>query len=311
MRWAIPVLLLTALLETATLPVAAAEAVVDLQQSDDRVTVHIGNETFTEYVFHGYKKPFFRDLHVAGGLVVTRSLDAADVTDHPHHKGLWIAVDEVGESRHWNENQTIRSESVKIVQQRDGDADRPAVFTTVNTWLNADAEPLLTETTTWTITSDRLIAAVIQLTPAGTQPVTFHDTKEGFFAVRMANALRVKGGSGKITNAHGDQGEDRVWGQPAEWVDYSGTKDGQAVGIALFDHPDNPRPSRYHVRDYGLFAISPFGESAYTNGKQDAQPVTLAPGEELTLRYAAFVHTGNATAADVAARHQRYRKTGS
>jgi len=35
---------------------------------------------------------------------------------------------------------------------------------------------------------------------------------------------------------------------------------GKTVGIAVFDHPSNPRhPTTWHVRDYGLFAANPLG----------------------------------------------------
>ncbi|MGC1272998.1 MAG: PmoA family protein [Planctomycetaceae bacterium] len=297
---------LAALLALTPLVAHAAEPVVSLQQTDGAIEITIGNQPFAAYRYQGFKKPFLADLRAPDGTVITRSLDAEAVTDHPHHKGLWISVDEVDEHKHWKEDQRILAHRVNVVAKQDGDPSEPAEFRVVNHWLGNGGVPLLKESTTFRIFPDRLVAADIRLTPAGAEPVEFADTKEGFFAIRVRDELREKGGTGKIVNANGQKGEAEAWGQAAPWVDYSGTVDGKPVGVAIFDHPDNFRPSRYHVRAYGLFAVSPFGESAYTNGKNEAKPVHLKPGETLRLRYAAFLHAGDAESADVAARFKKY-----
>ncbi|HEV8063129.1 MAG TPA: DUF6807 family protein, partial [Gemmataceae bacterium] len=43
-------------------------------------------------------------------------------------------------------------------------------------------------------------------------PITFGDTKEGSFGIRINDALREQGGKGKLTNADGKTGERQVWG---------------------------------------------------------------------------------------------------
>ncbi len=300
-------ILLAGLLALAPAFVAAADkpGPVRLEKADGTVEITIGGAPFATYHFKGYEKPFLAPLRTAGGVAVTRSLDKEAITDHPHHKGLWVGVDEVNGNRHWMEAQPVRNETVEIVKA-EGD---PAVFKAVQRWIGKDGKPVLTETDTVSVSADRLVAYDLALTPAGDEPVEFGDTKEGFFAVRLRDELRGKGGTGKIVNANGAAGEKETWGRTAAWVDYSGTVDGKPVGVAIFDHPANVRPSRYHVRDYGLFAISPFGEKAYTNGENDPNEIVLKPRESLRLRFAAFVHDGDREAADVAGRYRKYVET--
>ncbi|MFM7160367.1 MAG: DUF6807 family protein, partial [Planctomycetaceae bacterium] len=59
--------------------------------------------------------------------------------------------------------------------------------------------------------------------------------------------------------------------------------------------------SRFHVRDYGLFTLSPFGQKAYTNGALPAEPFKLPAGASARLRYGLFVHDGEVPAAQIQA----------
>ena len=59
---------------------------------------------------------------------------------------------------------------------------------------------------------------------------------------------------------------------------------GEKVGIAILDHPANPRhPVRWHVRGYGLFAANPFGLSVFTNDKSQDGAMTVEPGQTPAL----------------------------
>jgi hypothetical protein len=258
-------------------------------------------------------KPYVFPLYTPGGVNV---LDYAP-DDHPHHKGLWVSVDEVelhlpgknggegetlGPFKHWVEQGRIETQSV----QRDAEAGS---IRSVNHWLSPNGTPVMAETTLVTAHGNGLIEYDITLSPPpGGGTVKIGDTKEGFLGVRMAKELTAKGGAGVITNSEGGRGESECWGKPAAWCDYSAPagRDGSGGGVALFDHPKNERPARYHVRAYGLMAVSPFGPKAYTKGKESAAPIEITADNPLRLRYAAYVHLGDAEGGGVSDAYRTY-----
>ncbi|MEM9701828.1 MAG: PmoA family protein [Planctomycetota bacterium] len=306
-------------LQFASVKRRAADPAVTLTGAVTTASVRIGDRP--SFVWHSagppkrnylpLPKPYLFPLYTPSGVNV---LDYASL-DHPHHKGAWISVDEVelhagdGESRgpfkHWVENGRIETEEVQYDSQQ-------ATIRVVNRWLSPKGVPLLTEETTIAVSIDEptggtLLQYDIQLSPPpGGGTVIIGDTKEGFLGIRMAPQLDVKRGAGVITNSEGGVGEDACWGKPAAWCDCSApaTDDFPGGGVALFDHPENFRSARYHARGYGLMAISPFGPQAYSKGKEEASPVEIK--EPLRLRYALFVHDGDAQAGGVAAAYQRY-----
>ena len=284
---------LTAVAAGFVFPVAAVAGTVRLEQRGEAIDVAIDGEPFTAYrTSRTLPKPFFAPVRSAGGAIVTR--DLTDPEDHPHHKGVWIAVDEVSGVKFWMEEGRIENQRAELLVP-EGD---PARMRVVNHWLGADGKPLLVETTEIDIHGDRLLAFDIRLTPASA-PVTFGDTKEGFFAIRLADTMRESEG-GHVLNAGGAIGAENCWGKPARWIDYYGAVDSQTHGVAIFDHPDNARAGRYHVRGYGLFGISPFGQQTYSEGKLPADPLRLQAGQAVRLRYGLYVHPGDANQARVA-----------
>ncbi|MGH7127110.1 MAG: PmoA family protein [Planctomycetaceae bacterium] len=290
------------LLLFSTAALDAGEQTVRLEMHEDTLTVTIDGAEFATYHFGDeLPKPFFADVRAPGGTVVTRTLNDPVDKDHPHHKGIWVAVDEVNEVDFWAEKGKIDNASVKPLVAE----GNPAKLQVVNHWLSEDEKPMVTETTIISIYPNRVMAYDITFT-AVDRPAEFLDTKEGLFAVRLRKPLTARDGSGTIVGANGETGEKALWGKPNEWIDYYGEAEGRTVGVALFDHPDNLRPSRYHVRGYGLFAISPFGDKAYSGGEEEAKPVHLEVGEKLRLRYGVYIHAGDTHSANVAAVYRDY-----
>jgi hypothetical protein len=102
-------------------------------------------------------------------------------------------------------------------------------------------------------------------------------------------------------------GEKQVWGKPSDWCDYSGEIAGEKVGVAILDHPANPRhPVRWHARAYGLFAANPWGLAAFTNDKSQDGAMTIEPGKSLRYRYRVIIHPGTVKDADIAGLFTRY-----
>jgi|GEM_PF-1312875 len=76
-------------------------------------------------------------------------------------------------------------------------------------------------------------------------------------------------------------------GIKARWVDFSGkVAEGRFAGVAVFDHPDNPR----HPSSWWLSGKMPYFSPAILFHK----PYTLGAGKSLTLRYRILIHTGHA-----------------
>ncbi len=263
---------------------------------------------------HGksWNKPFLYPMHAPNGKNVLRDIIATkkeqgsskEGTDHFHHKGVWVSVDSVNDKRlnFWHEEDKIVCDKVEHESQKSGSG----TLTIHNTWMEGE-KALLKETTTATFYPSRLVTYHISLA-AVNKDVTFYDTKEGFFAVRLAHTMREMQG-GFVTNADGLKGANECWGKPTPWIDYYGMVDGETCGVTLMDHPSNFRKSRYHVRTYGLFSISPFGPKKYSNNKEEASPVTLKPGDDgLQLTYGLYIHDGDTMAGKVAEHYQEFLK---
>lgn len=48
--------------------------------------------------------------------------------------------------------------------------------------------------------------------------VTIHDTKEGLFAIRVADWLSEKYGTGRYLSSNNDETEAQVWGTATDWT---------------------------------------------------------------------------------------------
>jgi hypothetical protein len=224
---------------------------------------------------------------------IKKDLISDDKYDHPHHKGIWFSVDEINRSRHWMERDLVQNQQVEL----EGSGTDSARLKLVNNWLDEKGQLVLIEKSTVTFHPNRLIEYDAELI-AAVDDLHIGDTKEGMFAIRVPASMKEKGGGGIVTNSDGLKTTKECWGKTADWVNYDGPIEGHMFGVTIMDAPQNPWRSRYHVRDYGLFSVNPFGAGAYTGGSEDKQPPhdrTLKKGESLRFKYGAWIHGPNVT----------------
>ena len=293
-----------------------ALAQVKLTKESDRVRVEIGGAPFGELYFGpDAPKPYFSPLRSASGKIVTRQWpmvqDLGESKDHQHHRGLWLGYIDVNGFNFWeNEFSYHRANGGKMVTTSVHVHDN-AVHLSID-WLSPTGEKVLTEDRTMTFSAGkdlRIVDFDATLT-AGDKPAVFGDDKDGAFGIRMADKLTEKTGTGVILNSKGERTMKEAWGKPADWLDYSGTLDGEAVGIALFDHPDSfHHPARWHARDYGLVSANPFADHAY-DPSQPVRNFKLDPNGHIHLRYRVVVH-GKLDAAGIQKLYDAWTKGGN
>lgn len=242
-------------------------------------------------------------------------------TDHPHHRGVWFSHGEVNGVDFWANEPTQRSghpkgrialKEIGPIQTGEAAGRIYASFL----WKGPGGEVLLEERRAMTFSrqgADNAVDFDIVL-EAVADSVHFGDTKEGTFAVRMATELeephyRAEGikRTGRILNAEGRATEAAAWGKRSPWVDYAGSVEGKPLGVAIFDHPSNPKhPTYWHVRGYGLFAANVFGEHDFHADESRDGSLTLAKGETLRFRYRILVHEGATADADVRGKYEAW-----
>ena len=291
---------------------------VQITQLPDRLSIEINGQPFTEYHFKDVPRPYYYPVLGPDGLAMTRNWPMKsppdEEHDHPHHRSLWFAHGSVNGKDFWSEEKNFG----KTVHDGFTEIKSGKKFGEIKSrdkWVAADGSLVCTDDRTVRIynpgqANERVFDFEVTLHASNGQ-VVLGDTKEGTMAMRLAETMRLKGkvGHGHIVNSNGVRDGD-TWGKRADWCDYYGPVDGQIVGVAIFDHPKNPRhPTWWHVRDYGLFAANPFGQHDFESLRdKTAGNLTIPAGKSLTFRYRFYLHAGDEQQAKVAERYQEYVK---
>lgn len=272
---------------------------VTVSESENRFTIETGGQPFATLRLD-LQRPCIHPLAGPGGVSVLRNYPVAKATpgesaDHPHHTGLWFAHGSVAGEDFWHGKETTQKPHHWSATTSEGGV---TVEGSID-WLKSGGEKTLTEKRTLRFSSDdqaRTIDFTSELTSATGEAVTFGDTKEGTFAIRMAPELRLEGkvAAGSAFNSEGVEGK-AIWGKRARWVCYSGTVGDEKISVAIFDHPSNLRhPTWWHARAYGLCAANPFGIHDFENKPAGSGDFELAAGDRLRLDYRVLLLEGNA-----------------
>ncbi|WP_409012626.1 PmoA family protein [Dyadobacter sp. 3J3] len=296
---------------------------VDLvdNKKEKKVEVNIDGKPFTSYFYPGedvLKKAVLYPVMTAKGTLVTRGwpLDPrpGERIDHPHHVGIWLNYENVNDNDYWNNSNAV--DHVKhaygtikhtgITSMKSG-KDKGELTVTAD-WVDRDGKLTLQEKTTYIFSGKGTTRTVDRLTTlTAVIDAAMPDVKDGMFAIRVARELELpstkpeiftdasgiatkvptlnnEGITGNYKNSNGVTGED-VWAKRAVWCNLTGKIKDEDISIAIIDHPKNVGyPAYFHARGYGLFAVNPLGQKAFSDGKEVLN-FKLKKGESTTFRY--------------------------
>lgn len=247
----------------------------------DGGTVKLGNPKLLVYK-HGDVafKPYVKDLHTPGGINVLR--DAPH--DHLHHHALMYAM-KVDGVNFWEEvGEAGRQLTKEVVREDDG-------LRTRLHWVNTGDEVLLHE--------DRRIRVPHVAQPGATlaewtSRFTVPEGRDGAvlggnhyhgLGMRFVASMDENGTFLSSSDAEGEvvRGTERL--TPGAWCAYRAEAEGKPVTVAMFDHPDNPRPALWFTM------TEPF---AYLSATINLwrEPLEMKQGETVTLTYGVAVWDG-------------------
>jgi hypothetical protein len=301
-------------------PAAVPATGISIVTHPEKLTVLMDGRLFTEYRYTNGPMPILYPLIGPTGAGVTRNFPMEDQPgeeqDHPNHRSMWYAHGLVNGVDFWSD----APEAGRIVHDGflavRGGAEQ-GVIRARNKWIAADGRVVCSDERKFTFhrtgPAERVIDFEVTINADQGEEVVLGDTREGTMALRVAEPMRLMrlvGGpnpQSSVVNSEGAR-DLETWGKRAKWCDYAGPVSGGIVGVALFDHPKNPRhPTWWMVRDYGLFAANPFGQHEFEKlANEHVGDLKIPAGQSVTFRYRLLLHRGTAEQANVARHYEAY-----
>ncbi len=263
--------------------VSAAEPRLRLADSKgEKVAVLYGGTTLLEYRYSASRpKTYVHPLCLPDGRAIT--LDGPK--DHVHHRGLMVAWSEVNGIDFWGEINPARHGEIvhqKFERLRDG---AEAQIAAVNLW-KAEGKALLAERRTITVSppaAGSLWVEWITELRAVTEPVKLAAGKHVYNGLGIRVTPEMDGG--RVLNSKGTATIEKANGEAANWCAYYGA----GAGVAMFDHPANPRhPNAFFVMNkaFGYMSAAPTYQEAFD----------LAVNESIRFRWGVLAFSGEPVA---------------
>ena len=279
---------------------------IEFIQGQDQIDVMIKGELFTSYMYgNNLLKPCLYPVMSPSGEFVTRAYPFREIegetSDHKHHTGVYFTYGSKGEvngNSFWNFHDIPpQIKHVRVLEMKSN--KNKGSLSTLSHWLDNMNVPILEEKRLMefqSLENESVIDFSINLTALDTT-VSFAHTKEGMFAIRVADWLTVRNtgslypGTGEYMNAEGLKTEKKIWGKRSKWVRLEGNKDGKTIGIAIFNHPESINyPTHWHARGYGCFSANPIGFPAPEYGE-----LSLKTGESALFKFRMVIYEGTRT----------------
>jgi hypothetical protein len=289
---------------------------VTVRPSGTVLDLEIGGKPFAVYNFDtdhaGNYRPYFYPVMGPNGRPITQQGEfPGSLRGHYWHRSLFVAHQQVNGISFWEERKADCGRMVHLAFSEITSGQRGR-FVERLAWRDLEGEDLVLETRTVEIPASpsevRLLDIAIDL-HAARNDVELAATPYNLLACRVIDAMcridekreytRRYGPlvdfspmdqGGRITNSEGQQDDD-CRGARARWCDFSGPLgDGGVGGIAILDHPSNPRhPTPWHN----------WNNMTITASFTFHEPFTLKRDQHLALTYRIAVHPGTAAEANV------------
>jgi hypothetical protein len=259
--------------------------------------LHQGDVLLRYRIATDRRKPFLHPVSTTDGIVLTE----IEPADHVWHRGVWFSWKYINGVNYWEENPDGRGDGITefvAPEQVRFDAGK-ATITTRLRYRPPDGAVILEERReivlcvpredgNYTMDWRHEFRAQGQRVVLDRTPICAETPWGGYAGVSWRAALSLS--EFRVLDSEGRTGE-ATNAQRARWADLTGvTADGRAAGIAMFDHPGNPRHPTYWrtIIEPGFGYLNP----AFVL----AEPFTLDAGGTLRLRYRVLIHRGRADA---------------